>query len=145
MESDADPSVLVRANKCLVKDDLAIARMELKYLRSDASDAGEQTVELFVGPDAVEPVVVSPLKSGTLAGESRVVEFDWNLGELANLAPGITLTWHVVGSDYKPQSGVSPAQRLTIISPDELEDRIAQRQKVLFLDHVVADHGHSPV
>lgn len=119
--------------RVLIKDDLAIARVELKYLRSDASDAGEQTIELFAGPEAVEPVSVSPLKSGMLAGDSRVVELAWNLGELANLAPGVTLTWHIVGSDYKPQSGVSPGQRLTIISQDELEDRIAHRQNAILL------------
>jgi hypothetical protein len=119
--------------RVLVKDDLAIARIELKYLRSDESEAGEQTVELYVGREQAEAVKVSPLKEGTLAGESRTVEYNWNLAEIKNLAPGVTLTWHVSSSDFKPQAGLSPAQRLVIISQEELEDRIAQRQNAILL------------
>lgn len=119
--------------RVLVKDDLAIARVELKYLRSDTSDAGEQTIELFAGPAAVTPVKFSPLKEASPEGESRTVEFVWNLAELKDLAPGVTLTWHIAASDYKPQAGLSPAQRLTIISQEELEDRIAQRQNAILL------------
>jgi hypothetical protein len=119
--------------RVLVKDDLAIVRVELKYLRSDESDEGEQTIELYAGPATVAAVKTSPLKEGTLPGESRPVEFSWNLSELKNLAPGVTLTWHVAASDYKPQTGVSPAQRLAIISQEELEDRIAQRQNAILL------------
>lgn len=119
--------------RVLVKDDLAIHRIELKYLRSDATDAGETTIELYAGPSTVAPVEASPLKEAMPPGESRLVEFAWNLGDLKDLQPGVTLTWHVAALDYKPQPGVSPAQRLTIISPEELEDRIAQRQNAILL------------
>lgn len=137
VEQPADNTLVTREAilpvRVLVKDDLAVARVEIKYLRSDQSDAGEQTVELFAGPEKVSPVAKSPLATGSLAGESRLVEFAWNLKEIPDLASGVTLTWHVAAYDYKPQAGISSAQRLAIISHDELEDRIAQRQNAVLL------------
>jgi hypothetical protein len=119
--------------RVLVKDDLAIARIELKYLRSDESEAGEQTIELFLGPEHAEVVKVSPLKEGTLAGESRTIEYNWNLAEIKNLAPGVTLTWHVSASDFKPQAGLSPAQRMMIITQEDHENPNAHRQNAILL------------
>ncbi|HTN74894.1 MAG TPA: hypothetical protein VL096_06590, partial [Pirellulaceae bacterium] len=117
--------------RVLVKDDLAISRVELRYLRSDRSDEGEQVIPLYVGPERVVALASSPLDDGNLQGDARTFEYAWKLSELPGLAPGVTLTWHIAALDYKPQTGVGTAQRLVIISPTELDDRTAQRQSAI--------------
>ena len=41
--------------KCLVKDDLAVAHVQLRYLRPGMSDQGELIVDLFAGPAQAKP------------------------------------------------------------------------------------------
>jgi hypothetical protein len=109
------------------KDDLAIRNVALEFLRSDASEQGESRTELFTGPEQHAPSTERPADS---MGESRVVEYAWNLAELG-LKPGVQVTFHGAASDYLPQTGRSSPMRLTIITPQELNDRIAQRQTYL--------------
>lgn len=119
--------------RVLVKDDLAIQTIDLKYLASNASEAGEVSVSLFAGPSEVAVVKTNPLTQGNLPGVTQLVEFAWNLADVPNLEPGVTLTWHVAAGDYRPQFGVSGAQRIVIITRDEFEDRIAQRQSAILM------------
>lgn len=111
------------------KDDLAIQLVELRYLRSGQSDRGEQTVELFRG--AAVPVSSGKGLNAADGGDARNVNMSWNLADLAGLAPGETVDIHVAAHDYRPQMGQSTTRRLTIISTEELEDRVAQRQTYL--------------
>ncbi|MEX2140321.1 MAG: hypothetical protein WD894_13745 [Pirellulales bacterium] len=109
-----------------VHDDLAIHRVLLHYLRSDQSDAGEQTVELQAGPDRAPP---PPADHQVLdnRGESREIGHDWDLGPLG-LSPGVQLTMTASAADYRPQTGVSQAVRIAVLTPREFEDRITVRQ-----------------
>ncbi len=112
----------------LVKDDLAIHTVELRYRRSDAAEVQEETIELQGGPDAVPRAKSGGLTSRSGAGESRPFHFAWDLAPLQDLAPGAWIEFSVAASDYQPQVGQSTTRRLTVITAEELEDRVAARQ-----------------
>jgi hypothetical protein len=111
--------------KCLVKDDLAIRRVELRYLRPDASDAGEQVVELYRGPDKPQPP--APLAAGA-GGQTLALDTSWDLAAIPALQPGAVLAVRIVAEDYRPQQSAATVRRLTIIAEEELENRVVQRQ-----------------
>jgi hypothetical protein len=111
--------------KALIKDNLAVRRVELRYLRPGHSDAGEQIVELFAGPEKASPT------GGMEAGDARTIELAWDLNQLAGLAPGDVLAIRLIAEDYQPQLATSVVRRLTIITDQELESRIGQRQSAV--------------
>ncbi|HUE72565.1 MAG TPA: hypothetical protein VMP01_16895 [Pirellulaceae bacterium] len=123
-ESPADhafvtPKALVPI-RALVKDDLAVARVELRYLRPDASDQGEHTLELFVakrGEVTTEP-----------APQSLSLDSAWDLALIPGLTDGSILAVRIVAEDFKPQEATATIRRLTIISEAELENRVVQQQ-----------------
>jgi hypothetical protein len=115
-----------------VRDDLAIRNVALHYLRSDKSDAGEQTIELYSGSERISVATVESATSA-MRGESREIEYDWDLGPLA-LAPGVQLTMTASAGDYRPQTGVSQAVRIVVLTPREFEDRIAARQSAILAE-----------
>ncbi len=135
--ADAAPTVLVErptANlfvtpqatapvRVSAKDDLAIAEVSLVFRASDSSP--ESRLTLYASPQAVprQSTWDSP-------GESRAVDYRWNLSPL-NLKPGTQLTFFATASDYRPQTGKSESRRLIVVTADELRDRIADREKLI--------------
>jgi len=117
--------------RIVVKDDLAIHTIELRYSRSDRSQQEAVSIPLHRGPDEVPTAEVGGLSRDQPLGESRVVQYAWDLATLEDLAPGTQLTYHIVAADYKPQDSQSLARRLTVITPDELQERFAQRQSTI--------------
>ncbi len=120
--------------KILARDDLAIHTIGLVYNRTDHTEAGDVTIPLYVGPEkspaaALDPAVA--IGGATPAGESRTVDFSWSLAPLG-LKPGVQIVASAVAADYMPQTGVSAPRRITIITREELEDRLAQRQTLIF-------------
>lgn len=123
----AEASVPLRI---VAKDDLALQAIELRYTRSDRSEEGEFTESLYLGPD-VATVAVEDDDAGLLdRGESRTVEQPWDLSALA-LGEGAQLTFLAAASDYRPMWGQSQPRRLTVISHDELQQRLAERQRFI--------------
>ncbi len=112
----ADASVPILAT---IRDDLAIQHVELRYSRSDNSDVGEQAIVLYEGP---------PQAVAIDSGDSRDIKFTWQLAELGELPAGASLLFTIAAADYRPQEDQCPPRRITIITRDQLEDRIAQRQ-----------------
>ena len=114
----------------LVKDNLAIREVDVTYERSDRSDAEraahptEPPIALYRGPE--KP---SAANNRTAArGDSRVVTHDWDLAPLA-LPPGAQLTLQAEAQDYRPGVGKTAGPRkISIITADELEARLADRQ-----------------
>ncbi|HUY31257.1 MAG TPA: hypothetical protein VMV69_00645 [Pirellulales bacterium] len=116
--------------RIVAKDDLAIRSVATHYSRTDKTDEGETAVVLYDGPERVaRPEGAGPLSEAE-QGESRRIEHGWDLRPLG-LKPGAQLTIFAVAADYKPQLGRSPPRRLTIITPDELQDRLAERQEFI--------------
>ena len=112
--------------KVAAKDDLAIHEITLHFARSDRTDEGDFKVELFRGPDQVTPSA-EVVSAGSQTGDSRSVDYEWSLAPLG-LKPGAQVTFFASAGDYLPQQGQSPPRKLSIITPQELEDRVAQRQ-----------------
>ncbi len=113
-----------------VKDDLAIHNIELHFSRSDRTDVEDFAVSLYQGPERAPRQTETGLLLGGKLGESRVVEHRWLLSEL-KLEPGVQLTFWASATDYLPQSGKSTVRKITVITPDELEERLAQRQTLV--------------
>jgi hypothetical protein len=110
-------------------DDLAIRQIGLEWSRSDQTDKPEAKVPLYTGPASAPPQAAG-LSAGAKLGEKRVVVHSWNL-ETLGLQPGAQVTFWATADDYRPQTGKSRARRLTVITPEELGERIAARQSVI--------------
>ena len=116
----------------VVKDDLAIRSISIRFTRSDSPSADErQTVDIDRGPDAAPRRENGPADFGAGPADVRTVEFAWELSKLSGLKPGVWIDFELAADDYKPQSATSATRRLTIISLNELEERIASRQSFI--------------
>jgi hypothetical protein len=104
----------------VVKDNLAIQAVSLIYQRSDKPDVDQPPIELYRSGHL-------PKGEGIL-GDVRSVEYDWPLEPLA-LRPGTQLTMRIEANDYRPGTGRTVApRRITVITADELDARLADRQ-----------------
>lgn len=120
------PQALVHLD-AVVKDDLAIRSAELRYRRARPEASEEQTVVLITGPDRVTPD--SPQVARRLEdGVQQTIQSTWDLSALEGLQPGERIDLRIVASDYLRQEGESVTRRITIISEDELADRVVQRR-----------------
>jgi hypothetical protein len=117
--------------KIAVKDDVAIHAIALHFNRSDRTDVEEFSVPLYRGEDHAPRLTESGLLLGGKLGESRIVAHRWLLPEL-DPKPGVQLTFWATAADYLPQTGKSTPRRITIITPAELEERLAQRRTLIF-------------
>jgi hypothetical protein len=115
------------------KDDLALAEITLRFLRPGATDQATESVVLWqakTNPLAASGSAkngASPKKAVT-GGQVQAINAHWDLQTIFGIQSGDVLTWFVEASDFKPQSTQSPAARLTIISPEEMQQRLIQRQ-----------------
>lgn len=108
--------------RIVVKDDLAVRRIEMRYSQDDAET--EENVLLYerAGSDDTSP--------DSSSGEVRSIEYTWELSELA-LLPGSQLAIYVEAIDDLPQTGRSETRRVTVITEEELAERIAARQAMI--------------
>jgi hypothetical protein len=125
------PSAVVPL-KITVKEDLAIKDVDLRFTRTDRTDVGEFIVPLYLGPDRA----AAPADGAR--GESRTLEYAWDLAQpdqsWSGLKPGVVVRFLSTARDYKPQAGQSTPRQLTIITPEELEERIAERQSFILAE-----------
>ena len=121
------PRAAVRV-QVLAKDDMGIHSVELRYTRSEDQAAGEQAVSLLQGPTRAKSREVSIANSATAAEIEETVDYVLDLEQLPGLKPGAWIDFTVVALDYKPQLGTSVTRRLTLISPEQLDERLSQSQ-----------------
>ncbi len=112
-----------------VKDDLAIHTIDLLFTRSDHTELGETTLRLFTGADRATPS--HPIVDGQTPGDARTVDYSWDLSPL-KLPPGTQVLLTATATDYLPQTGTSSPRRLTIITPQEFEDHLVERETLVF-------------
>jgi len=115
------------------KDDLALRSVEIVFRRSPS--APEEVLPLYLGPEesphrTAIPRASSDATTGSSGGEQRVVQYPWELAPLG-LQPGIQITYYATATDYHSQTAKSEPCQLTILTPQEFEDRLAARQKVI--------------
>jgi len=162
--ADAPPSVTIEqpsANlyvtpqavvplRIVAKDDLAIRQLDLAFsymgaatdLRSvpglSSSAAKETILSLYAGPLKIPQQAIGSLSQPTESGQLEVVEYRWQL-EALRLVPGMEVVFQAIASDYLPQSTRSDPRRLIVVTPVEVQNRIAGRQTLLLseLDRVL--------
>ncbi len=127
--------------KITAKDDLAIRDVALAFSvkagGGNAVQAGnvptassaEQIVPLYTGPQQAPPQTMGGSSRSVATGESRVVEYLWQLEPLP--CAGMQVVLQAAADDYLPQSARSEPRRLIVVTPREIEDRIAGRQALL--------------
>jgi len=124
------------------KDDLALRRIDLVFARSQPTGEKskekpeEKSLPLYAGPDKPPLRSASGGASGDGAmaeGERHVVEHRWELGPL-KLMPGVQLNFWATAGDYLPQTGKSEPRQLIVVTPQELQDRIAGRQQMILAE-----------
>lgn len=116
----------------VVKDNLAIRNVELLYDRSDWSEAEREReaprarITLYEGPET--PVVHTTDSVASIPrGETRVIEHPWDLTHLS-LPVGAEISIFAEATDYRPGTAKTDvARRITIITREELETRLAER------------------
>ncbi len=126
----ADLLVTARAElpiEAIAKDDLALRSVALHFKRSATTDQAEESTALWNGPEQIT------LESARDSQESEedvhlTVQHLWDLTKLPSMRPGERIDFRITAVDYHGQLGESVWRRLTIISAEELEERIAQRQ-----------------
>jgi hypothetical protein len=117
--------------KIAAKDDLALRDIALHFSRSGSADVEDASVPLYQGPPSVAQSARAEGVPADRSGESRVFDHLWSLGELG-LKPGAQVTFWATAGDYLPQTGKSTVRRIAVITPAELEERLAQRQTLIF-------------
>lgn len=116
--------------KIVAKEDLAIREIALHHSRSDNTSEGETKLVLYEGPATMEQRIAPKGGLETDAGDNRTIEHRWDLAPLG-LKPGVQVTVHATATDYKPLVGQSHPRRLTIITKQEQEERVAERQTLI--------------
>ncbi len=115
-----------------VQDDLGVHQVALRYLASENSDQGHQDQVLYRGPEPPKPA--GPSLEQRSSPPPVNVRHQWALAPL-RLAPGTQLSWQLVARDYRPQQAATPPLRITIITPEQLHDHLAQQQQKI-LQHL---------
>jgi len=123
--------------QAVAKDDLGVRRVALHFrgtaptAEAEEQQPAEVEVPLLVVP-ADEPAA-RPGVSGNLPGDSRSIDYRWDLAKLG-LTPGSQVSFFVSATDAAGQTGRSPERRLSLITAEELADRLAQRQEAILAE-----------
>jgi hypothetical protein len=94
------------------------------------SDVNRKIVPLYAGPKEPPRQAAGGFMQSTPPGRRRVVDYRWQLAPL-RLSPGMEVVFQAAASDYLPQTARSEPRRLLVVTPREIEDRIARRQGLL--------------
>ena len=115
------------------KDDLALRRIALVFVRSDRPNQPPGEVTLYEGPVRVAPQPVGGLSEDARPPEPRTIDYRWDISAL-ELPPGSHVAFFVVASDYSPQTGKSEPRQLLILTPEELQQRVAAREELILAE-----------
>jgi hypothetical protein len=104
----------------MVKDDIAVQRVELRYAIIGSEAMTPQTIVLFERSQ--------PETKSLGEGDSQAVSYAWDLSLLRLTQKETALSLQLVAYDFHQQETLSPPRRITLISPQELHNRLVQRQ-----------------
>src|SRR5262249_23090717 len=90
--------------RATVKDNLAIRRIVLSYSLGNPSDKAGQSLELYGGPEKVQPQSAADVTSAS--GETQIVDKRWDLAPF-KWSPGTQVLIHIDAEDYQPKTGSS--------------------------------------
>lgn len=111
--------------RIFVKDDLAIRDVRVEIRNAvDGQTLFQNEVARFDLPRFDE-------ERGHGEGQSLSLEWLLPFDEVPNLVPGASLEVGILASDFKPQTGRMAERRLSVISVEELEERLAAEQSAI--------------
>ncbi|PQO27760.1 hypothetical protein [Blastopirellula marina] len=110
-----------------VRDDLQTESIKLG-LRKPADNGPLLEETLYTGP-ADRPFESAPTNLAMGQAEQRSVDYPLDLSKLNNLVPGMALELVVTANDYRPQAGKSLPRIITIISDEQLDQRVNRQQR----------------
>ncbi len=122
--------------KVSAEDDLALREIALVFeltnqtTKAPALRAGaDNKIVLSRGSPHMQCGDFSPNEPG----DQHTVEYRWELEKLG-LTPGVQITFHAAAGDYMPQTGTSEPRQLIVISDEQLQDRLADRQNTILAE-----------
>jgi hypothetical protein len=140
VQADAAPSVTIewpridlfitsRARVALridARDDLGLRQVALVRSASGATVSAKATLPLYEGPPRAAVRSDGKVESND-GGERQTIDRVWDFQEL-KLQPGTQLTFYATATDYRPQTGRSEPRTLTIVTPEDLAERLTAKQ-----------------
>lgn len=105
------------------KDDLALEAIQLRFVRPGTSDQQAESVAIWKSESNAYQS-----GKGISGGHAESFRGEWDLQAVFGIQAGDVLSWFIEAADYKPQTAQTTASRLTIISPEEMQQRLVQRQ-----------------
>ncbi len=112
----------------VAEDDFRVAQVDLQFMRTDRSDAGESVVQLYYAA-ADREAVEMPVELN-VSVDRQTLDYEWSLEDLS-LTHGAVLTYFLSAKDFKGQEATSPSRRLLVVNEQELIDRVARRHSVV--------------
>ena len=106
-------------------DDLLLRDVELRYSRSDQTQEGNLAIPFFLREQPPQRLEDWPV--WTAPDDTQDVNYVWELRNL-KLSPGMRVTFYGVAGDFAGQTGQSAPRRLTIVTPEQLQERLAEEQ-----------------
>lgn len=120
------PSALLELS-AVVRDDLQTQSVKLIVKKqSDDSVLVEQS--LFTGPED-RPFESPPSNLAMGLSEDLEITHALDFSGLKGLTPGTILEMTIAASDYRPQTGMSLPRIITIISEEQLDQRVNRQQR----------------
>jgi len=124
--------------RVVARDDLAIQAVRLVVSRDHAAHGArpapqkDVSIALYTGPPHAGPPPAGS-RAAEAEGRRQVIDYRWELAALG-LAPGTQVVYYAAAADYRPQTGKSDPRRLSVITAEELQERIAARQHLLLAE-----------
>jgi hypothetical protein len=112
--------------RIVAKDDLAIVRVAIQFRNADGGT--ESTLLLWEANGS--PSAKTPADVEAKQGDTRVVEYRWDLASLA-WKPGMQATFFATASDSRGQTAKSESRVLNVITGEELQERLVTREKLI--------------
>jgi len=110
-----------------VRDDLQTQEVKL-IVKKQADESVLIEQSLFTGPEE-RPFESAPSNLAMGLSEDVEIAHTLDFSELEGLTPGTTLELTLTATDYQPQTGTSLPRIITIISQEQLDQRVNRQQR----------------
>lgn len=115
----------------MVEDDLAVASVDLRY-GDDVEKTGPDethTIELY--RPSIDDEASSPEPDSLKTTNGVLIDYQWDLSEVPWLRPEMTVAFRIAASDFRPQEGQFLPRQLSIITVEQLLDRVGHKQSAV--------------
>lgn len=110
-----------------VRDDLKTEAVKLT-VRRPADDKLLLDQSLYTG-ETDRPFVSAPSNLAMGTSEDLTLDYSLDLSQMEAMTPGVALELVIAANDYRPQTGQSLPRMITIISDEQLDQRVNRQQR----------------